>query len=165
MLCNGGIGVATSPGEYNAWRMPMAESLQMRGAGMAVDEDAQSLMEDPDEALRRWYQTFMAPANDESTLTGGPLPPLSQIGEIFDQWFERRRADLRTALCEKLHYAQLHQHKRESLEITTIAVVSAALISSHLAGQVDPVATAVLLMSRRSLDRLCDDSPAANAGH
>ena len=131
---------------------------------MVADEDVQYLIEDPDEALQRWYQAFMAPANDESTLTGGPLPPLSQIGEIFDQWFERRRADLRAVLCQKLRYVKLQPHKREALEITTVAVVSAALLSSHLAGQIDPVATAVLLMSRRSLDRLCDDAQAADAG-
>jgi hypothetical protein len=116
------------------------------------------LIEDPDEALRQWYQTFMAPANDESVLTGGPIPALGHIGEIFDQWFERRRADLRTALCEKLGYAGLESNKREALEISTVAIISTALISSHLAGQIDPVATAVVMMSRRSLDHLCDET-------
>jgi hypothetical protein len=125
---------------------------------MAIDEEVQALMADPDGALRQWYQTFMAPANDESVLTGGPIPPLAQIGEIFDKWFERRRADLRTALCDKLRYAKLESHRRETIEISTVAIVEAALISSHLAGQIDPVATAVVMMSRRSLDRLCDDT-------
>jgi hypothetical protein len=122
------------------------------------DENVMSLIEDPDEALRRWYQTFLAPANDESVLTGGPIPSLGHIGEIFDQWFERRRVDLRAALCEKLQYAKLESHKREAIEIGTVAIISTALISSHLAGQIDPVATAVVMMSRRSLDRLCDET-------
>ncbi len=125
---------------------------------MAIDEEVQGLMADPDGALRQWYQTFMAPANDESVLTGGPIPPLGQIGEIFDQWFERRRDDLRTTLCDKLRYAKLESRRRETIEISTVAVIAAALISSHLAGQIDPVATAVVMMSRRSLDRLCDDT-------
>lgn len=90
--------------------------------------------------------------------------PLSQIGEIFDQWVERRQADLRAVLCDKLRYVKLRQGARETVEITTVAVVSAALISSHLAGQIDPVATAAVLMSRRSLDRLCGDAEAADAG-
>lgn len=132
---------------------------------LAEDAEARSLLEDPDEALRRWYQTFMAPANSESTLTGGPLPALGQIGNIFDQWFDRRRADLRLLLCEKLRYARLHEHGRESLEIATIALVSTVLVSSHFVGQADPVATAVLLISRRSLDRLCDGFTDSNAGN
>lgn len=136
----------------------------MWGAGMVTDRDVQYLIDDPDEALQRWYQTFMTSANDESTLTGGLLPPLSQIGEIFDQWVERRQADLRAVLCDKLRYVKLRQGARETVEITTVAVVSAALISSHLAGQIDPVATAAVLMSRRSLDRLCGDAEAADAG-
>jgi hypothetical protein len=133
---------------------------------MATDEDVQRLIEDPDKALQQWYQGFMAPANEESTLTGGTLPPLSQIGEIFDQWFERRRTDLRVLLCQKLRYVKLESHTRETLEIATVTAVSAALISSPLARQIDPVATGVLLMSRRSLDRLCDDAAqTTDAGH
>jgi hypothetical protein len=123
-----------------------------------TEQDFRQLIDDPDEALARWYQGFMAPANADSTLTGGALPTAGKIGEIFDQWFERRRTDLRAVLCEKLRYGKLTGGRREAAEITTIAVVSAALVSSHLAGQVDPVATAVVLMSRRSLDRLCDDA-------
>lgn len=130
---------------------------------MATDENVQHLIEDPNEALQRWYRSFMAPANQESTLTGGSLPSLSQIGEIFDHWFERRRADLRALLCQKLKYIKLHPRTRESVEIATVAAVSAVLASSHLAGQVDPVTTAALLMSRRSLDRLCDDAEVADA--
>jgi|SRR5215469_6399419 len=124
---------------------------------MTADEDVQHLLDSPDEALARWYRTFMAPASDGSTLTGGPLPPLSQISAIFDQWCERRRAELRAALCERLRYVRMQPHRRETLEIAAVAAVSAALISSHLAEQVEPMATAVLLISRRSLDRLCDD--------
>jgi hypothetical protein len=127
-----------------------------------MDEDPQLLLEDQDEALRRWYQSFMAPANEESTLTGGILPSPEQIGDIFDQWFDRRRDELRAVLCEKLRWAKMQPPSREALEITTIAVMSAALISSHLASQIDPVATAVLLMSRRRLDRLCDDTKPAD---
>jgi hypothetical protein len=127
-------------------------------ADKIADENVRSLIEDPDEALQRWYGTFMAPANNEGVLTGGPIPPLSQIGEIFDQWCERRRADLRTALCHKLKYIELSSHKRETIEISAVAFISAALISSHLAEQVDPVTTAVIMLSRRSLDRLCDDT-------
>jgi hypothetical protein len=123
-----------------------------------ADDNVISLIQDPDEALRQWYQTFMAPANDEGVLTGGPIPQLGQIGKIFDEWFERRHADLRTVLCDKLRYAKLKSQRREAVEISTVAIVSAALVSSHLAGQIDPVATAVVMMTRRSLDHLCDEA-------
>jgi hypothetical protein len=124
--------------------------------GAVADENVEALIEDPDEALRQWYRGFMAPAGEGNVLTGGPIPPIGQIGEIFDRWLERRQDQLRVAICEKLRYAQLNSNKREAVEISTVAVVSAALLSTHFAAQIDPVATAVVLLSRRSLDRLCD---------
>lgn len=121
-----------------------------------ADEDFQALIADPDRALEQWYQGFMSPANGESTLTGGPLPSFNRIGVIFEQWVERRRDELRSLLCEKLRYIQLQPARREAMEIAVVAAVSALIASSHLANQVDPVATAALLLSRRSLDGLCD---------
>ncbi len=123
-----------------------------------ADEDFKTLIEDPDEALLQWYQGFMAPASDDNVLTGGPIPTIGQIGQIFDQWFERRRDELRRLLCDKINYVKLTDNKRETLEVSMVAVISAALLSTHLAGQIDPVATAAVLLTRRSLDRLCAES-------
>ena len=121
-----------------------------------ADEDIQVLISDPDQALQQWYQGFMSPANTGSTLTGGPLPSLEKISDVFEQWFERRRNELRSLLCEKLQYMKLQPARRETLEITIVATVSALIAASHFGNQVDPVATAALLLSRRSLDGLCD---------
>lgn len=124
------------------------------------DEEIQELISDQDKALRQWYQGFMAPANDGYTLTGGPLPSLRDIGAIFDKWFERRREELRILLCEKLQYMKIRPGGREALEITVVGTVASIIASSHLAHQVEPVATAALLLSRRSLDGLCNKAPA-----
>lgn len=125
-----------------------------------ASEGIEELISDPDKALQQWYEGFMAPANNEGTLTGGPLPSLQSIGSIFEQWFERRREDLRLLLCEKLQYIKMQPGRREAMEIAIVAAVSAIIASSHLGSQVDPVATAALLLSRRSLDGLCDKIPA-----
>lgn len=121
-----------------------------------ANEDIEALISDQDMALQQWYQGFMSPANPESTLTGGPHPSFEKISDIFQQWFERRRNELRGLLCEKLQYMKLQPARLETLEITIVATVSTIIATSHLSGQVDPVATAALLLSRRSLDELCD---------
>lgn len=128
-----------------------------------ADEDLQALISDPNKALEQWYRGFMSPANGESTLTGGPLPSFDKIGIIFEQWVERRRDELRSLLCEKLRYARLQPARREAMEITIVAAMSTLIATSHLANQVDPVATAALLLSRRSLDGLCDEPEATDA--
>ena len=48
-----------------------------------TEQDFRQLIDDPDEALARWYQGFMAPANTDSMLTGGALPSAGKIGEIL----------------------------------------------------------------------------------
>jgi len=128
-----------------------------------ADEDVQILISDPDQALIQWYQGFMSPASGESTLTGGPLPSLDKLGSIFEQWVDRRRDDLRSLLCEKFGYIRMQPVRREVMEITVVAAISAVIASSHLGGQVDPVATAALLLSRRSLDGLCGEPDGTHA--
>lgn len=119
-------------------------------------EGSDDLSNNPDEALRRWYQGYLAPANSDSQLTGGSFPPLNRIGEIFDRWFDRRRDDLRALLCGKLGYAGVDSRKKDVAGISTVAVISATLASAHFAAEIDPLATAAVLVSRHLLDSLCD---------
>jgi hypothetical protein len=122
------------------------------------EKDVKALVRDPDEALRRWYQNFMTPAGEENVLTGGPSVPIDQIAEIFDLWFERRRDELRDALCDKLRDAELQADRPETLDTSTVSMIAKTLSSTRFAGQIDPIATAVVMMSRRLLDRLCGEN-------
>ncbi len=120
----------------------------------AREDEIIALLADPDKALRVWYDRFMTTDDPELILAGEPVPPVRRIAEIFDRWVRRSRGQIRRAVCPE--YISLSQRNRELGEIGVIAAVSTALGSLHLPFGVDPVVTAVILVSRRSLDGLCD---------
>ncbi len=125
---------------------------------MAAHEDEIiALLADPDKALRVWYDRFMTTDDPELILAGEPVPSARRIAEIFDRWVRRSRDQIRRAVCPE--YISLSQRNREIGEIGVIATVSTALGSLHFPIGVDPVVTAVILVSRRSLDDLCGGQP------
>jgi hypothetical protein len=108
-------------------------------------------------ALVQWYEKYMAPDEDpELILAGIPIPPASRIAEIFHRWFDNNQAYLHALLCEKVRYGTISDSIRDKGEIATIAAVAVVLASSGHA-EVDPIATAVLLVTRKYLDQLCQD--------
>ncbi|WP_165987022.1 hypothetical protein [Streptomyces sp. YIM 98790] len=134
-------------------------------AGLQFDEEeiARSLR-DSDEALRVWYTSLMSPKDDDLVLTGVPLPSFGRMGELFDQWFERNRALLRQALCGKLHKARLSAGGKDLTEVGVVAVIAAALAASSVPIPVDPLATAVVLLARGRLEKLCGEPAGTGAG-
>lgn len=128
-----------------------------------TDEEIKKLLDDPDSALTRWYDGFMTPADPRIKLTGGPTPPPKRIMEIFDTWLSSRRSALREALCGRFNGAALERHERT--EIALVTALSVVIATIHLPEQVDPLATATLLVATRSLSRLCvDDDPPVDPG-
>lgn len=119
-----------------------------------------ALLENQDETLARWFRSFMSTEEPDLILTGGQ-PSAGRVGEVFDRWCRRSREQLRRLLCDQLRYRTLTADQRSYGEVATVAVVAACLVASPLPQAVDPVATAVLLVTRRSLDGLCDGAPPA----
>lgn len=121
------------------------------------EDDIRGLLEDPEQALRRWYVAVTPTKDPALVLTGGGGPSLRRIREVFDEWFSRRREDFRIIICEQLRYAQVAENTKEIGEISLVAVVSSALAASTWGSQIDPIATAAILVSTRVLNSLCDD--------
>lgn len=122
----------------------------------ASDDEIARLLANQDETLARWFHSFMSVEEPDLILAGGEAPPPSRVGEMFDRWFRRSRQPLQRLLCDKLRYGMLSDNQRTYGEVATVALVATALASSSLPQALDPVATAVLLVARRSLDGLCD---------
>jgi hypothetical protein len=120
-------------------------------------DEIATLLRSPDAALLKWYVSVTRPKDDHLILAGGRAPSTSRIGEIFDQWFERRWSDIRDLVCARLGYERTRARGREVGEAALVAIVASALMATHLAGQIDPLATAAILVSRRSLDNRCED--------
>jgi hypothetical protein len=122
---------------------------------MVGEENIRGLLEDPERALRQWYVSVTPTKDPELVLTGGGGPSANRIREIFDEWLSRRREDFRIVICEQLRYAQAKGDAKEIGEISLVAVVSSALAASKWGSQIDPIATAAILVSTRILNRLC----------
>lgn len=124
---------------------------------MGQEDHIRILLEDPALALRQWYVSMTPTKDPDLVLTGGVGPSERRIREIFDTWVTRRREDLKLLVCERLRYAKLSEDTKNFGQIGLIAAVSSALSASSLGSQIDPVATAVILVSTQVLNRLCAD--------
>jgi hypothetical protein len=123
---------------------------------MVVEEDdIRRLLEDPEQALRQWYVSVTPSKDPELVLTGGAGPSPRRIREIFNEWFSRRREDFREVICERLGYSQLGDSTKDMGEIALVAIVSSALAGSPWGSQIDPMATATILVTTRALNGLC----------
>lgn len=122
---------------------------------MAEKDDIRGLLEDPEQALRQWYVSVTPVKDPGLVLTGGGGPSSRRMREIFDEWFSRRRADFRKVICEQLRYAQAEDRTKEMGEIALVTIVSSALAASPWGAQIDPIATAAILVSTRALNGLC----------
>jgi len=127
---------------------------------MTNDDEIRKLLDDSDQALRQWYISVTPTKNPELVLTGGAGPSSSRMREIFDGWVARRRDALRTIICEDLGYSKLSRKARQISEISIVASVSSALAVSPWKDQIDPLATAAILVSTRALDTLCPPTAA-----
>jgi hypothetical protein len=123
---------------------------------MMEEDNIRGLLEDPEQAFRQWYVSVTPTKDPELVLTGGGGPSLRRIREVFDEWFSRRREDFRIVICEQLRYAQVAENTKEISEISLVAVVSSALAASPWGSQINPIATAAILVSTRVLNSLCD---------
>jgi hypothetical protein len=122
---------------------------------MAEEDDIRGLLEDPEQALRQWYISVTPSKDPELVLTGGAGPSPRRMREIFDEWFSRRREDFKKVICERLGYAQVEDNTKDMGEIALVAIVSSALAASPWGAQIDPIATAAILVSTRALNGLC----------
>lgn len=122
-----------------------------------MEENIRGLLEDPEQALRQWYVSVTPTKDPELVLTGGAGPSPRRIREIFDEWLFRRREDFRAIICEQLGYAQVEEKTKDIGEVALVAIVSSALAASPWGAQIDPIATAVILVSTRALNSLCAD--------
>jgi hypothetical protein len=121
----------------------------------ASDEDIEKLLGNPDGTLERWFESFLSTEEPGLILTGGETPPIKRIREIFDRWFDRRRAQLKEILCDRLGYGSLSSSQRSGGEVVVVGIIATAIAASPFPDAVDPVLTATLLITRRKLDHLC----------
>jgi hypothetical protein len=119
--------------------------------------EIETLLADVPVALERWYTSLTPDDDSDIVLAGGLHPALNRIGALFDQWCSERAEQLKRILCDGLHYRDLTKRKKELGEVAVIAAVCTALSQAPI--DVDPVATAVLLIGRRTLDALCGCDP------
>jgi hypothetical protein len=119
------------------------------------EDEIRHLLDNREEALARWYERLMAVDDEGLILAGGYQPPAARLQEIFDRWFARRRGQLRELLCSRLGYAEVSETRKELGEIAAVTIVTTLLASASDQLQVDPLATAAVLVSRRYLDLLC----------
>ena len=92
------------------------------------DEDAiRRLLDDPQQALRRWYVAVTPAANPDLVLTGGAGPSDNRIRVMFEGWVARRHGDLRVIICDNLGYGRISQNSKDLGEIALVAAVSSAL--------------------------------------
>jgi hypothetical protein len=124
---------------------------------MGQEDHIRSLLEDPALALRQWYVSVTPTKDPDLVLTGGAGPSERRLREIFDAWLMRRREDLKVVICERLNYAKLSGDATTFGQIGLIAAVSSALSTSPWGSQIDPIATAVILVSTHALNSLCGD--------
>lgn len=123
---------------------------------MMNDADIEQLLADQDGALRRWYVSVTPSADPNLVLTSGSGDPSNRrIRELFNSWFARRRDGLQRVICDDLGYRRVSQNRKGVGETALVAAVSSALTISPWADQIDPVATAAILVSTRMLDTLC----------
>lgn len=120
------------------------------------DADIAAMIEDPDQTLARWYAHYLSPDNDPALiLTAGQVPGSKIIQDLFDRWFENSRAQLIRVVCEKLRYSALSESQKQVGEVALVATIATLLANHSAALAIDPMATAVLLVTRHKLDGLC----------
>lgn len=101
--------------------------------------------------------------NDPGRILTGEDQTPDNISHIFDEWYKRSREVLRGLICGRLRYQALTGRQKEFGEVGIVAALTSILAAA--APQliaVDPLATAVILVTRRLLDDLCRQDP---AGH
>lgn len=121
-------------------------------------EDVRELLDNEEKALAEWFAGYLTTDDQRDLiLTSGSIPPLRAIAEMFEMWYEKSRSQLQDLICTP--YRSISDTGKEVGEVTLIGLISVALASHSSTLPVDPLATAVLLVSRRKLDRLCRIDP------
>jgi hypothetical protein len=124
-----------------------------------VDIDSNAvdrLFQNEAEALEQWYRGYLGPTDPDAYLTGGPsIPNFDRILEMFQAWLNKNRDQLREIVCKNPRVIDLNKGLGAG-KLEVIAAV-AVVISQHYLGEVDAIATAVLIVARHGLQSLCAD--------
>ena len=100
-----------------------------------------------------WYTGLMPSQDSQYTKTVSAIPPLSELKKSLVGWLEQEGPSFKAKLCEQ--YSNKRQLLR-SQESLLIAAIADSLTVVYAGVPNNSVALAVILVSEKHLDRICD---------
>jgi hypothetical protein len=115
-----------------------------------IENQINAYLSDETKLYQDWYTTL---AQTGATKQISTLPPLSELKQVFEQWLEQQKSIFTAKLCGEYCQKRQQLQEQESLLIAAVAdILTVALIGMP----VNSVAVAVILVTKKRLDKFCD---------
>ncbi|MEN8221033.1 MAG: hypothetical protein ABFS56_32715 [Pseudomonadota bacterium] len=110
-------------------------------------------LSDETKLYQDWYTGLIQTEDSQYTKEVGVMPKLPELKEMCEGWLNQQTPILKEKLCPR--YCQKRQEYQEQ-ETLLIAVVADLLTITFTGVPINFVAVAVILVTAKRLDKLCD---------